>query len=242
MALEKNENRPIIVVTGAAGALGSSLVRYLAARGKNVVAVDRPAHSARLSEVAREAAGVTPIELDASSAETWSPVVERVTSDLGAPTGAVLVAGGYAGGNRFFEANAESDWQRMLDQNLESARGALQALLPGMVAARRGSIVLMGSRAALRPWESRGAAAYAASKAALVALAQAVAAEVVEDNVRLNVVLPSTIDTEANRRSMPNADPSRWVSRESMCEVIGFLLSDAARDVSGAAIPVYGRS
>jgi NAD(P)-dependent dehydrogenase (short-subunit alcohol dehydrogenase family) len=240
--LEKNETRPIIVVTGAAGALGSSLVRYLAARGKSVVAVDRPTHGARLSDVAREAAGAVPIELDASSAETWSPVVERITTDLGAPTGAVLVAGGYAGGHRFFEANAESVWQAMLDQNLESARGALQALLPPMVAARRGSIVLMGSRAAIRPWESRGAAAYAASKAALVALAQAVAAEVVEDNVRINVVLPSTIDTEANRKSMPNADPSRWVSRESMCEVIGFLLSDAARDVSGATIPVFGRS
>jgi NAD(P)-dependent dehydrogenase (short-subunit alcohol dehydrogenase family) len=130
----------------------------------------------------------------------------------------------------------------MLDQNLESARVALQALLPPMIAARRGSIVLMGSRAAVRPWESKGAAAYAASKAAVIALAQAVAAEVLDDGVRVNVVLPSTIDTQANRASMPNADPSRWVARESLCDVIGFLLSDAARDVSGAALPVFGRS
>jgi NAD(P)-dependent dehydrogenase (short-subunit alcohol dehydrogenase family) len=111
-----------------------------------------------------------------------------------------------------------------------------------MVAARRGSIVLIGSRAAARPWEASGSAAYAASKAAVVALAQAVAAEVLEDRVRVNVVLPSTIDTAQNRSAMPDADASRWVSLESLCEVIAFLLSESARDVSGAALPVYGRA
>ena len=141
-----------------------------------------------------------------------------------------------------FEGDFDARWRKMLDQNLESARVALQALLPPMVAAKKGSIVLIGSRAAQRPWESTGAAAYAASKAAVLALAQAVAAEVLEDNVRVNVVLPSTLDTSANRAAMPNVDPSRWVTRESLCDVIGFLLSDAARDVSGAALPVYGRA
>jgi NAD(P)-dependent dehydrogenase (short-subunit alcohol dehydrogenase family) len=102
--------------------------------------------------------------------------------------------------------------------------------------------VLVGSRAALRPWESAGAAAYAASKAALVALSECVAAEVLAAGVRVNVVLPSTIDTPANRRAMPNADFTRWVAPDSLVEVVLFLLSDAARDVSGAALPVYGKT
>jgi NAD(P)-dependent dehydrogenase (short-subunit alcohol dehydrogenase family) len=230
-----------VLVTGAAGALGSALVRYLAARGRNVIAVDRPGASQRLEEVAREAPGVESLELESSS-ETWSPVMERIANERGPLAGAVLVAGGWAGGKRFFEGDSEATWRKMMDQNLESTRVALDALLPPMVAAKRGSIVLIGSRAAVRPWESRGAAAYAASKAALLALVQAIAAEVLDDGVRINAVLPSTIDTPANRKAMPAADPTKWVSRESLCDVIGFLLSDAARDVSGAALPVYGRA
>lgn len=235
------ENKAVVVVTGAAGALGSALVRYLAARGRAVVAVDRPGASQRLAEVAREAPGVESLELESTS-ETWSPAMERIVKERGPLAGAVLVAGGWAGGRRFFEGDSEGTWRKMMDQNLESTRVALDALLAPMVAAKRGSIVLIGSRAAVRPWESRGAAAYAASKAALLALVQAIAAEVLDDGVRINAVLPSTIDTPANRQAMPNADPSKWVSRESLCDVIGFLLSEASRDVSGAALPVYGRA
>jgi NAD(P)-dependent dehydrogenase (short-subunit alcohol dehydrogenase family) len=111
-----------------------------------------------------------------------------------------------------------------------------------MVSRKRGSIVLVGSRAAERPWESAKAAAYAASKAAVVALAGAVATEVRPAGVRVNVILPSTIDTPQNRASMPSADPSRWVTPESIGEVAKFLLSDASRDISGAVIPVYGNA
>jgi NAD(P)-dependent dehydrogenase (short-subunit alcohol dehydrogenase family) len=118
----------------------------------------------------------------------------------------------------------------------------MRALLPAMVAAKDGSVVLVGSRAGIQPWTSAGAAAYAASKAAVIALAQAAAQEVLESGVRVNVVLPSTMDTHANRKSMPKADPSKWVTTDSVAAVIAFLFSDASKDVSGAAIPVYGRS
>jgi NAD(P)-dependent dehydrogenase (short-subunit alcohol dehydrogenase family) len=111
-----------------------------------------------------------------------------------------------------------------------------------MVARGRGSVVLVGSRAAVQPWTSTGGAAYAASKAAVVALAQAVAAEVLPHGVRVNAVLPSTLDTPANRAAMPKADPSRWVSLASAAGVVAFLLGDDARDVSGAAVPLYGRA
>ena len=150
-------------------------------------------------------------------------------------------AGGWQGGKRLYEDEDDAIWRAMLESNLETARVALQALLPGMVERRRGSIVAVGSRAAARPWESANAAAYAAAKAALVGLIKAAAAEVLNDGVRLNVVHPSTIDTAANRSAMPKADSSKWVSPESLSGVIAFLLSDAARDISGAEIPVYGR-
>lgn len=111
-----------------------------------------------------------------------------------------------------------------------------------MVAERSGSIVVVGSRAVERPWTGTGSAAYAAAKAAVVTIAQTVAQEVLEYGVRVNAVLPSTLDTPANRASDPNADPSKWVSLSSAAAVMAFLLSDDARDVSGAAIPLYGRA
>jgi NAD(P)-dependent dehydrogenase (short-subunit alcohol dehydrogenase family) len=110
-----------------------------------------------------------------------------------------------------------------------------------MVEAKQGSIVVVGSRAVERPWTSAGAAAYAAAKAAVVTMAETVATEVLEHGVRVNAILPSTMDTAANRAAMPDADPSRWVALSSAAAVIAFLFSDDARDVSGAAIPVYGR-
>ncbi len=130
----------------------------------------------------------------------------------------------------------------MMGANLETVYRSLRALLPPMVAAKRGSIVVIGSRAAADPASSARAAAYAASKAAVVALAQSVAAEVRDAGVRVNAVLPSTLDTPANRAAMPKADASRWVSLPSAAGVVAFLLSDDARDISGAAIPVYGRA
>jgi NAD(P)-dependent dehydrogenase (short-subunit alcohol dehydrogenase family) len=128
----------------------------------------------------------------------------------------------------------------MMRANFETAYEGLRALLPPMVASSGGSIVLVGSRAAVQPWTSGGAAEYAASKAAVLALAQTAAAEVGDRGVRVNTILPSTLDTPANRAAMPKADATRWVSVASAAEVIAFLLSPEARDVSGAAVPVYG--
>jgi NAD(P)-dependent dehydrogenase (short-subunit alcohol dehydrogenase family) len=223
-----------IVVTGASGALGSGVVRALAAGGRRVIAVERDAERA-----AKAFAGVTGcrvLAFDISQPDAW-------TSALGDAdvAGAVLVAGTWRGGKRMFEAGADANWSTVMNANLETARVTLQALLPRLVAAKSGSVVAIGSRTARRPWEGARSAAYAASKAALVALVQATAAEVLDDGVRINAVLPSTIDTPANRAAMPKHDPSKWVSVESLSGVIGFLLSDAARDISGAAIPVYGR-
>ena len=104
----------------------------------------------------------------------------------------------------------------------------------------RGRIINIGARAALAG--GPGLAAYSASKAAVLRLTESMAAELLEDRITVNAVLPSTLDTPANRQAMPDADPGAWVSPASLAEVIAFLASEAARDISGAAIPVYGRA
>jgi NAD(P)-dependent dehydrogenase (short-subunit alcohol dehydrogenase family) len=229
-----------LVVTGASGALGSSLVARLVRPERVVVAVGRSVEQARL-DATHGAGRALGAAFDVSVIAEWERVIEQLKTDGHVIRGAVLAAGGWRGGEKLHEQSDATTWQAMLNVNFETVRASLQALLPGMVAEQRGSIVAIGSMAAVRPWEQAKSAAYAASKAAMVALAQAVAAEVLADGVRVNVVLPSTIDTPANRASMPQADTSRWVQPDSLADVVTFLLSDAARDISGAALPVYGR-
>jgi len=223
-----------VVVTGAGGALGAGVVRALAGSGQRVLAVERDAVKAE--QAFAGLGGVRVLGFDVSQPAEWAKAIGD--ADL---TGAVLIAGTWRGGARLFEADADATWRTLMNANLETARASLQAVLPHLVARKAGSIVAIGSRTAVRPWEGAKSAAYAASKAALVALVQTAAAEVLSDGVRVNAVLPSTIDTPANRAAMPKHDPSTWVSVESLSGVIAFLLSEAARDISGAAIPVYGR-
>jgi NAD(P)-dependent dehydrogenase (short-subunit alcohol dehydrogenase family) len=238
----------VAVVTGAAGALGAEVARTLRQRGCKLALVDSERAKDRLEQLAVSLGGAGAAIAatgDVTAEETWAAALPRLEREFGsAPSLAVLTAGAWRGGKRFYEED-ESVWRTMITANLETAYRSMRALLPGMVAKGRGSVVLVGSRAAVLPSTSARAAAYAASKAAVVALAQAVAAEVAADGVRVNVVLPSTMDTPANRAAMPGADASayaQWVSLASAASVIAFLLSDDARDISGAAVPVYGRA
>ena len=111
-----------------------------------------------------------------------------------------------------------------------------------MVARKAGSVVVIGSRAVSRPWEGAGASAYTAAKAAVVALARVSAQECLKDRVRVNAILPNTIDTPANRAAMPDSAHDEWVPTEAIAHLARFLLSDEAEQISGAAIPVYGRA
>jgi NAD(P)-dependent dehydrogenase (short-subunit alcohol dehydrogenase family) len=128
----------------------------------------------------------------------------------------------------------------MLGLNLRSAYTIFRAVLPGMLKAGKGRIVAVGARAAIEPIANF--AAYSVSKAALVALVKTVALEVKDSGITANAVLPSVIDTPANRAAMPAADASKWVTPESIAGLLVWLVSDAARDVNGAAIPIYGRA
>lgn len=235
----------ICVVTGAAGALGAEVTRRLVRDGYRVAAFDVEPARERLSELARELGEdhVRAVAADFSVATSWGDALQTVEHHFGArPSHAALVAGGYAGGAPLHAAPNDDVYTRMMKTNVDTVHHALRALLPPMVERGLGSIVVMGSRAVERPWTSAGSAAYAASKAAVVVMAEAAAAEVRTAGVRINAVLPSTLDTPANRAAMPDADPATWVPLASAASVIAFLLSDEARDVSGARIPLYGRS
>jgi NAD(P)-dependent dehydrogenase (short-subunit alcohol dehydrogenase family) len=233
----------VALVTGAAGALGAEVARALSKRGCKLALVDTERGEGRLRELAASLGGAAIVTGDIATDAAWAGVVARVERELGAPpTQAALIAGGYRGGKAVHEEVDGASLAAMLNANVETAYQTLRAVLPAMVARKQGSVVVVGSRAAVAPATSAGSAAYAASKAAVVALAQAVAAEVLAHGVRVNAVLPSTMDTPANRAAMPNVDPQKWVTLPSAAGVIAFLLSDDARDVSGAAVPLYGRA
>jgi NAD(P)-dependent dehydrogenase (short-subunit alcohol dehydrogenase family) len=228
-----------VVISGAGGALGSELVAYFSRLDARVVAAGRGVDQAKLDAVYGPGRALA-ASLDLGARASWAELLERLAREGLEVNGAVLAAGGWRGGAPLHETGDEL-WTGMLAANLETTRASLQALVPGMLKRGKGSIVVVGSAAAARPWEHPRAAAYATAKAASLALVQTTAAEVLGSGVRINVVLPSTIDTPQNRQGSPDADFSRWVAPRSLADVIAFLLSDAARDVSGAALPVYGK-
>jgi NAD(P)-dependent dehydrogenase (short-subunit alcohol dehydrogenase family) len=233
----------VALVTGAAGALGAEVARTLSARGYKLALVDTERGKPRLEQLATSLGGAAIVAGDVASEATWREALPQVEREAGAtPSVAALIAGGWRGGRPLHEETDDETWHAMMTANVETVYRSLRALLPPMVAGKRGSVVVVGSRVVEQPWTGARAAAYVASKSAVVALAQAVAAEVLEHGVRVNAVMPSTLDTPANRAAMPKADPRRWVSLPSAAAVIAFLLSDDARDVSGSAVPLYGRA
>lgn len=148
------------------------------------------------------------------------------------------LVGGFAGGKTIADTD-DATFQRMFDVNLNSAFHILRAVIPHMRKAGSGRIIAIGSRAAEDPGASVGA--YSASKAALVSLIRTVALENKDAGITANVLLPGTMDTPANRKDMPGADTSQWVQPASVASLIVWLAGDAGKDMTGAAIPVYGR-
>lgn len=229
----------ITIVTGAAGALGSAVVAYLCERGGHVLAVDRDGSQKALADLAaRWPAKCETAAFDVADRTAWTQATARLQGR--GVEGAALIAGSWAGGASV--GSGGDTWRKLMSVNTDTVYSSLEALLPLMTARGTGSVVVVGSRVVERPEQAKTSAEYAASKAAVVALAQSVAADVISHGVRVNAVLPSVIDTPANRKAMPSADYAQWVAPTSLAQVIGFLLSDAAKDVTGAAIPVYGRA
>jgi NAD(P)-dependent dehydrogenase (short-subunit alcohol dehydrogenase family) len=194
---------------------------------------------AEVAGVARNWTGADPrfkrIQADLSRAEECRRAVE----DAGEPDVLAHVMGAFAGGHSVAETD-EAEWDHMMNVNLRSAFLMFRAALPAMLRKNHGRIVAIGSRTGVEP--AATLSAYGVSKCGLVHLVRTLALELKDTGVTANIILPGTIDTEANRRAMPQADFSRWVRPDSIARVAVWLASDAARDVNGAVVPVYGRS
>jgi NAD(P)-dependent dehydrogenase (short-subunit alcohol dehydrogenase family) len=226
------------IVTGGTGGLGSAVVARLLDDGWRVVVPWVVEHE--LERVERRDG------LELVQADLFDPDAVEAVVALGAEAGSeaplrglVNLVGGFAAGGRVHETAIE-EFEKQYRLNLRPTYLVTSAALPHLLEAGGGSIVCVGTRAALQPFS--GAAGYISSKAAVIAFAQAVAAEYKNDGIRCNVILPSVIDTPANRASMPNADHERWVKPAEIAGVIAHLLSDASAPTSGAAVPVYGRA
>src|ERR1700720_143069 len=221
----------IVVVTGASGALGKVVVASALARGARVAAIDHAASAMKATPERIELGGV-----DLTDATEAKKAIDAAASHFGKLDALVNIAGGFA-----FETVAEGDpktWQRMYALNVLTALNASQSAIPHLAASRSGRIVNVGAMGALQAGSGMGA--YAASKAGVHRLTEALAAEW-KGRITVNAVLPSTIDTPANRASMPRADFAKWVTPQELTEVILFLVSDAASAVTGALLPVSGR-
>jgi 3-oxoacyl-[acyl-carrier protein] reductase len=221
----------VIVVTGAAGALGKVVAAAALARGARVGGIDHAASQLPATKKRIELGGV-----DLSDAAQAKTAIDAVAAHFGKLDALINIAGGFA-----FETVAEGDaktWQRMYALNVLTALNASRSAMPHLIASPSGRIVNIGAMAALQA--DAGMGAYAASKAGVHRLTEALAAEW-KGKITVNAVLPSTIDTPANRATMLDADFKKWVMPEELAEVILFLASDAASAITGALLPVRGR-
>jgi NAD(P)-dependent dehydrogenase (short-subunit alcohol dehydrogenase family) len=220
-----------VVVTGALGALGRVVVEAALKRGAAVAGLDHAPSRIEPTPERIELGGV-----DLSDAAQAKQAIDAAARHFGRIDALINIAGGFT-----FETVADGDpvsWQRMYSLNVLTALNASRAALPYLAASRAARIVNIGAMGAVQAGSGMGA--YAASKSGVHRLTEALAAEW-KGKITVNAVLPSTIDTAANRASMPKADFSKWVRPEELANVILFLASDAASAVTGALIPVSGR-
>jgi NAD(P)-dependent dehydrogenase (short-subunit alcohol dehydrogenase family) len=224
-------DRKVVVVTGALGALGKVVVETALARGARVAGVDHATAQTPAMPTRLELGGV-----DLTDAAQAKAAIDSVVSHFGKLDALINIAGGFAS-----ETVAEGDpktWQRMYALNVATALNASRAAIAHLTASGAGRIVNVGAMGALQAGAGMGA--YAASKAGVHRLTEALAAEY-KGKITVNAVLPSIIDTAANRASMPKADFAKWVTPQELADVILFLASDAASAVTGALLPVSGR-
>jgi NAD(P)-dependent dehydrogenase (short-subunit alcohol dehydrogenase family) len=217
----------VVLIAGGAGALGQTVVPSFVAAGARVITVDQHPSSV-------QAEGRTNMTTDVTDEADIRRLLDKVIQTADRIDTLINLVGGFAIG-RVVETDA-SLWQRMLTMNLTTAFLLSKAVLPHMLERRTGCIVHVAARAALEPFP--GAAAYIVSKSGLVALIRTLSLELTGSGVTVNGVLPTTIDTPANRSSMPDADPSKWARPESIAQTLIFLASREASQINGALIQI----
>ncbi|NIP16180.1 MAG: SDR family NAD(P)-dependent oxidoreductase [Pseudomonadales bacterium] len=224
-----NFSGSVVVVTGAAGALGRAVVEHFAACGATVAQLDVVSiDNAHFSETC-----------DLTDPGSCRQAVTLIIETLGRIDVLANIAGGFTMGEAVHETSEET-WDFMMGLNARSVLNMARAVVPAMLQQGQGKIVNVGAGAGLAGIANMGA--YSASKSVVIRLTEAMSAELKESGINVNCVLPSIIDTERNRADMPDADFDRWVKPSAMAEVIGFLASLAADPIHGAAVPVSGLS
>lgn len=231
----------VVLVAGGTGGLGRAVSLALLAEGAEAVTTYRRVEE---FDALRAAAGAQADlldgkQVDVTGEQAVAAFVEEILAKHGRLDAVVNTVGGYAGGLKLWETESQV-FSRMLDLNLRSGFALAKASIPIMLRQGSGAFINVAAKAAID--HAAGASAYAASKAAAVAMMDCLAADTRGTGVRVNSILPSIIDTEANRKAMPGAPFDQWPKPEEIAKVILFLTSDAARVVHGASVPVYGNS
>jgi NAD(P)-dependent dehydrogenase (short-subunit alcohol dehydrogenase family) len=217
------------IVTGGAGALGMAVCKALSGAGVKVLAIDH-------GQLPAEQPGIGNVDLsDASKAKA---AIDKAASEMGGLYALINIAGGFKWEK--IGSGTIDTWDLLYTMNVKTAVNACQAALPYLLQAKKGRIVNIGAAAAAKP-ATIGMGAYTASKAAVLKLTEALSEEVKNDGVTVNAILPTTIDTAANRKDMADADFSKWVKPEEIAALIEYLLSDKAQAITGALIPIAGR-
>jgi 3-oxoacyl-[acyl-carrier protein] reductase len=222
----------VVLVTGANGGLGTYVTEAFLDGGATVIGTSR-----KIQQSDFGSSKFTALPAEISSREGAQSLLDQVVAHFGRLDVLAHTVGGFAGGQSIADTD-DATFQRMLDLNLNSVFHILRAAIPALRQTGNGRIVAIGSRAALEP--GAGVGAYSASKAAMVSLIRTVALENKDAGLTANVILPGTMDTPANRKSIPNADFSKWVRPSTVASLITWLASDAGKDINGGVIPVYG--
>ena len=227
----------VVLVAGGTGGLGHAVSLAFIEEGATVIVTYRDQEEFAALKTAAATDRLSGHAVDVTDESAVGQFINQIAETYGRLDAVVNTVGGYAGGAKLWEVEMKV-FDRMMALNLRSGLILSRAAIPTMLKAGRGVFVNVASKAALE--HAAGNAAYAASKAAAVAMIDSLAEELKGTGVRANSILPSIIDTEANRKAMPGADFAKWPKPRDIAQVVLFLCSDAAKVIHGAAIPVYG--
>jgi NAD(P)-dependent dehydrogenase (short-subunit alcohol dehydrogenase family) len=237
MGVTYDFSKKVVFITGGTGALGRMLVKKFIDSG--AVTISSFLNEKEAEKLKIENPKVELIKLDVLLEEELLKKIPQLVRRFGTISILVNVVGGYLGGKSVIDL-AETEWDAMMNLNLKSAFLISKHVIPVMKSGKGGNIVHISSRTGQK--SEGGDSAYAASKAGLIRFVESAAQEFKGSNININCVLPTTIDTEANRKAMPNADFSKWLSTEDLANVILFLCSSGGHVINGSAIPTYGLS
>ena len=231
----------VVLVAGGTGGLGRTVTMAFLEQGAKTAVTYRAQEE---FDILKSAVGTSGSRLEGHAVDVTDEaavrqLIEKIVGKHRRLDALVNTVGGYAGGTKLWELETKV-FDQMLALNLRSGYALARAAVRAMLKEGHGAIVNVAAKAAID--HAAGAAAYAASKAAAVALLDSLAADLRGSGVRVNTILPSIIDTDANRRAMPQADFAKWPKPVDIARVILFLCSDDAKVIHGAAIPVYGDS